>query len=176
MGELIDPPSILSMSQSQLDSLISTIRERRNRVIAARSVAHHRSRNSGVLSLRPKLEKLATRLDRILTKLDADLARAEKLVREVTAMRLELGDATPGELADELRAAGTQNDSDSDDTGSDDEDASGVGDNDHGDDTVSGSGSDNTGGSDTVSGSQERSCSGFNLLEASTPSPQGDDD
>jgi hypothetical protein len=97
------------MSQSELESLISTIRERRNRVIKARSVAHHRARASGVLSLRPKLEKLATRLDRILAKLDTDLARAEKLVREVTTLRLELGDATPGELAEELRAAGTQN-------------------------------------------------------------------
>jgi hypothetical protein len=107
LAELIEPGSILDMSQSDLESLISTIRERRSRVVKARSVAHHRARASGVLSLRPKLEKLATRLDRILTKLDTDLAKAEKLVREVTAMRLELGDATPGELADELRAAGT---------------------------------------------------------------------
>lgn len=105
LAELIDPPSILEMTQDELESLISTIRERRNRVIKARSVAHHRARASGVLSLRPKLEKLAKRLDRVLTKLDVDIARAEKLVREVTAMRLELGDATPSELADELRAA-----------------------------------------------------------------------
>jgi hypothetical protein len=108
LTELIDPPSILDMTQDDLESLIISIRERRSRVIKARSVAHHRARASGVLSLRPKLEKLALRLDRILTKLDTDLARAEKLVREVTAMRLELGDATPGELADELRAAGTR--------------------------------------------------------------------
>jgi UPF0288 family protein (methanogenesis marker protein 3) len=107
LTELIDPGSILDMSQSELESLISTIRERRNRVIKARSTIHHRSRASGVLSLRPKLEKLALRLDKIITKLDSDLARAEKLVREVTALRLELGDATPGELASELRAAGT---------------------------------------------------------------------
>jgi hypothetical protein len=176
MAELIEPGSILDMTQDQLDSLISTIRERRNRVIAARSVAHHRARNTKSPDLGAKLTKLAARLDKSVADLNTRLDKAERLVREVTAMRLELGDATPGELADELRAAGTQNDSDSDDTGSDDEDASGVGDNDHGDDTVSGSGSDNTGGSDTVSGSQERSCSGFNLLEASTPSPQGDDD
>jgi UPF0288 family protein (methanogenesis marker protein 3) len=109
MGELIDPPSILDMSQSDLEALISTIRERRNRVIQGRSTAHHRSRASSVLSLRPKLEKLALRLDRVITKLDADIAKAEKLVREVTAMRLELGDATPSELAEELRAAGTLN-------------------------------------------------------------------
>jgi hypothetical protein len=108
MAELIDPPSILDMTQDDLESLIISIRERRNRVIKARSVAHHRARASGVLSLRPKLEKLTLRLDRILTKLDTDLARAEKLVREVTAMRLELGDATPSELAAELRAAGPQ--------------------------------------------------------------------
>jgi hypothetical protein len=162
MAELIDPPSILDMTQDDLESLISTIRERRNRVIKARSVAHHRSRNSGVLSLRPKLEKLALRLDRILTKLDSDLARAEKLVREVTAMRLELGDATPSELAEELRAAGTRKV----DPPSPSEDDEGEGDdgldNDNGDD-------------DEVSGSQERPHSGFNLLEASTPSPQGDE-
>jgi hypothetical protein len=95
LTELIDPPSILDMTQDDLESLIISIRERRSRVIKARSVAHHRARASGVLSLRPKLEK--------------DLARAEKLVREVTAMRLELGDATPSELAAELRAAGTLN-------------------------------------------------------------------
>jgi hypothetical protein len=35
LTELIDPPSILDMSQSELESLISTIRERRNRVIKA---------------------------------------------------------------------------------------------------------------------------------------------
>jgi hypothetical protein len=29
------------------------------------------------------------------------------MVREMVAMRLELGDATPGELAEELRVAGT---------------------------------------------------------------------
>jgi hypothetical protein len=109
MTELIEPGSILDMTQDDLESLISTIRERRNRVIKARSVAHHRSRATGVLSLRPKLEKLALRLDKIINKLDADLARAERLVREVTAMRLELGDATPSELANELRAAGTSN-------------------------------------------------------------------
>jgi hypothetical protein len=115
LTELIDPPSILDMTQDQLESLIISIRERRNRVAKSRSTAHHRARASGVLSLRPKLEKLALRLDRILTKLDTDLARAEKLVREVTAMRLELGDATPSELADELRDEVTRpsnNDSD----------------------------------------------------------------
>jgi hypothetical protein len=146
--ELIEPGSILDMSQSDLESLISTIRERRNRVVKARSVAHHRARASGVLSLRPKLEKLALRLDKIINKLDADLARAEKLVREVTAMRLELGDATPGELADELRAAGTRNDS----HGGDGE---GEGD-DNGGEDVSGSGSDHDQDDDNVSGSQER--------------------
>jgi hypothetical protein len=109
LTELIDPPSILDMTQDDLESLIISIRERRSRVAKSRSTAHHRARASGVLSLRPKLEKLALRLDRILTKLDTDLARAEKLVREVTAMRLELGDATPSELAAELRAAGTLN-------------------------------------------------------------------
>jgi hypothetical protein len=108
LTELIDPPSILDMTQDDLESLIISIRERRSRVAKSRSTAHHRARASGVLSLRPKLEKLALRLDRILTKLDTDLARAEKLVREVTAMRLELGDATPSELAAELRAAGPQ--------------------------------------------------------------------
>jgi hypothetical protein len=115
LTELIDPPSILDMTQDQLESLIISIRERRNRVAKSRSTAHHRARASGVLSLRPKLEKLALRLDRILTKLDTDLARAEKLVREVTAMRLELGDATPSELAEELRDEATRpsnNDSD----------------------------------------------------------------
>jgi hypothetical protein len=100
MAELIEPGSILDMSESQLDALIISIRERRNRVIQARSVAHHRSRASGVLSLRPKLEKLALRLDKAITKLDTDLARCEGMVREVTAMRLELGDATPSEFAE----------------------------------------------------------------------------
>jgi hypothetical protein len=109
MGELIDPPSILDMSQSDLEALISTIRERRNRVIQGRSTAHHRSRASSVLSLRPKLEKLATRLDKAIVKLDAQLARCEGMVSQVLAMRLELGDATPSELAEELRAAGTLN-------------------------------------------------------------------
>jgi hypothetical protein len=146
LAELIEPGSILDMSQSDLDSLISTIRERRNRVVKARSVAHHRARASGVLSLRPKLEKLATRLDRILTKLDADLTKAEKLVREVTAMRLELGDATPSELAEELR--GTRNDSHGGDTEGDE----GF-DNKHDHDV---SGSQEQCDEDTVSGSQER--------------------
>jgi hypothetical protein len=108
MAELIEPGSILDMSESQLDALIISIRERRSRVIQARSVAHHRSRNSGVLSLRPKLEKLASRLDKAIVKLDAQLARCEGMVSQVVAMRLELGDATPSELASELRAAGTQ--------------------------------------------------------------------
>jgi hypothetical protein len=124
MAELIEPGSILDMSQDDLESLIISIRERRNRVTKARGTAHHRARASGVLSLRPKLEKLALRLDRILTKLDTDLARAEKLVREVTAMRLELGDATPSELANELRATGPQDvdppsEDDNDDNGDD---------------------------------------------------------
>jgi hypothetical protein len=133
LTELIDPPSILDMTQDDLESLIISIRERRNRVAKSRSTAHHRARASGVLSLRPKLEKLALRLDRILTKLDTDLARAEKLVREVTAMRLELGDATPSELADELRAAGTQDvDPPSDPEG----DEEGEGGSDNGDDNV----------------------------------------
>jgi hypothetical protein len=109
MGELIDPPSILDMSQSDLEALVSTIRERRNRVIQGRSTAHHRSRASSVLSLRPKLERIATRLDKAIVKLDAQLARCEGMVSQVLAMRLELGDATPSELADELRAAGTLN-------------------------------------------------------------------
>jgi hypothetical protein len=102
MTELIEPGSILDMTQDDLEALISTIRERRNRVIKARSVAHHRSRATGVLSLRPKLEKLASRLDRVLAKLDIDLTKAEKLVNEVVALRLELGDATPQQLSDEL--------------------------------------------------------------------------
>jgi hypothetical protein len=149
LAELIDPPSILDMSQSQLEDLIISIRERRSRVIKARSVAHHRARASGVLALRPKLEKLATRLDRILTKLDTDLARAEKLVREVTAMRLELGDATPGELASELRGEVTLN-------------------------VVPPSEDDES--EDDTEETQERPRSGFNILEASIPSPQDDDD
>jgi hypothetical protein len=33
LTELIDPPSILDMTQDQLESLIISIRERRNRVI-----------------------------------------------------------------------------------------------------------------------------------------------
>jgi hypothetical protein len=132
LPELIEPPSILDMSQSELESLISTIRERRNRVITSRSTAHHRARNSGVLSLRPKLEKLALRLDKAIVKLDAQLQRCEGMVSQVVAMRLELGDATPSELASELRAAGTQNvdpppppsnvDDDEGEGGSDDDD------------------------------------------------------
>jgi seryl-tRNA synthetase len=141
LAELIDPPSILDMSQSDLESLISTIRERRNRVITSRSLAHNRSRNTKSPDLGAKLTKLATRLDKIINKLDADLARAEKLVREVTAMRLELGDATPSELAEELRAAGTQNVSHSGDTEGDDD--------------------------DDVPQSQERPHSGINPVEAS---------
>jgi CRP-like cAMP-binding protein len=152
MTELIEPGSILDMTQDDLEALISTIRERRNRVIKARSVAHHRSRATGVLSLRPKLEKLALRLDKIINKLDADLARAERLVREVTAMRLELGDATPSELAEELRAAGTRNVSHGGE-GDDDDDVSGSQEQD-GEDQVSGSQSDHD--DDQVSGSQER--------------------
>jgi hypothetical protein len=122
--ELIEPGSTAEMSASQLEDLIISIRERRNRVIKSRGVAHHRARNTGILSLRPKLEKLATRLDRILTKLDTDLARAEKLVREVTTLRLELGDATPSELADELRG-GSDNDHDHDDEVSASQEATG---------------------------------------------------
>jgi UPF0288 family protein (methanogenesis marker protein 3) len=139
MAELIEPGSILDMSQSELEDLISTIRERRNRVIKGRSVAHHRSRNSSVLSLRPKLEKLALRLDKALTKLDAQLARCEGMVREVTALRLELGDATPSELAEELRAAGTLNVATLTLSEGDDDD-----------------GLDNNDDRDTVQGSQER--------------------
>jgi hypothetical protein len=147
MAELIEPGSILDMSQSELESLISTIRERRNRVITARSVAHHRARASGVLSLRPKLEKLALRLDKAIVKLDAQLARCEGMVSQVVAMRLELGDATPGELANELRAVGTLN-------------------------VVAPEVEDDEGEDDT----EERPHSGFNILEASTPSPQGGGD
>jgi hypothetical protein len=109
MTELIDPHSILDMSQSQLEDLILTIRERRSRVIKGRSTAHHRARASGVLSLRPKLERLALRLDKAILKLDLQLTRCEAMVSQVVAMRLELGDATPSELADELRASGTLN-------------------------------------------------------------------
>jgi hypothetical protein len=140
MAELIEPGSILDMSESQLDALIISIRERRSRVIQARSIAHHRSRNSGVLSLRPKLEKLASRLDRAILKLDAQLQRCEGMVNQVVAMRLELGDAAPRELADELRAAGTlrvvpPNDTEGEADDNDDEvSASGVGDNERGDD------------------------------------------
>jgi hypothetical protein len=139
MTELIDPHSILDMSQSQLEDLILTIRERRSRVIKGRSTAHHRARASGVLSLRPKLERLALRLDKAILKLDLQLTRCEAMVSQVVAMRLELGDATPSELADELRASGTLNVDPPTSNGGDDE---GV-DNGHGDD-------------DQVSGSQER--------------------
>jgi hypothetical protein len=148
MAELIEPGSILDMSQSDLEALISTIRERRNRVIQGRSTAHHRARASSVLSLRPKLEKLATRLDKAIVKLDAQLARCEGMVSQVLAMRLELGDATPSELANELRAAGTLNPIPPTE-GEDDDD-----DNDTDDDNVFGS--QEQCGDDNVQGSQER--------------------
>jgi hypothetical protein len=106
MGELIDPPSILDMTQDDLESLISTIRERRNRVIKARSAAHHRSRNTKSPDLGAKLTKLALRLDKSVADLGTRLDKAERLVREVAALRLEYGDVTPQQLSDEL--LGTQ--------------------------------------------------------------------
>jgi hypothetical protein len=125
LPELIDPGSILDMSQADLEHLIHTIRERRDRVTRHRSIAHHRARNSGVLSLRPKLERIALRLDKAIAKLNDQLERCEGLVSQVVAMRLELGDATPSELASELRAANVnpppsegEDDTDDDDEGS----------------------------------------------------------
>jgi seryl-tRNA synthetase len=150
--ELIEPGSILDMSQSDLESLISTIRERRNRVITSRSLAHHRARNTKSVDLGAKLTKLAARLDKAISDLNTRLDKAERLVREVTALRLELGDATPSELAEELR--GTRNDSHG---GESDE-----GEGDEGFDNKHGQSDDNVSGSqeqcddDTVSGSQER--------------------
>jgi hypothetical protein len=102
LAELIDPPSILEMSQSQLEDLISTIRERRSRVIKNRSVAHNRSRNTKSVDLGAKLTKLALRLDKAIIDLDTRLSKAERLVAEVLALRLEYGDATPQQLSDEL--------------------------------------------------------------------------
>jgi hypothetical protein len=102
MTELIDPHSILDMSQSQLEDLILTIRERRSRVIKNRSVAHHRSRATKSVDLGAKLTKLARRLDKTITDLNTRLDKAERLVGEVIALRLEYGDATPQQLSDEL--------------------------------------------------------------------------
>lgn len=100
--ELIEPGSILDMSQDDLESLIISIRERRNRVVKNRSVAHHRSRATKSVDLGAKLTKLALRLDKAISDLDTRLDKAERLVREVAALRLEYGDATPQELSDEL--------------------------------------------------------------------------
>jgi hypothetical protein len=102
LTELIEPRSILDMSQSELEALISNIRERRNRVVKARSTAHHRSRNTKSPDLGAKLAKLALRLDKSVTDLNTRLDKAERLVREVAALRLELGDVTPQQLSDEL--------------------------------------------------------------------------
>jgi uncharacterized FlgJ-related protein len=102
MGELIDPPSILSLSQADLEHLIHTIRERRDRVTRHRSIAHHRARNSSNATLGARLAKVATRLDKALIKLEADIAKCERMVSEVVTLRLEYGDATPAELAEEL--------------------------------------------------------------------------
>jgi hypothetical protein len=161
--ELIEPGSILDMSQSELEALISTIRERRNRVIQARSVAHHRARASGVLALRPKLEKLALRLDKAIAKLDAQLARCEGMVSQVVAMRLELGDATPSELASELRAAGTLRVVPPPSNVEDDDEGDEGLDNDHGEDvSVSQEQCDDH----DVSGSQERPQPGIDNSES----------
>jgi hypothetical protein len=179
LAELIEPGSILDMSQSQLDSLISTIRERRNRVIKNRSLAHNRSRNTKSPDLGAKLAKLATRLDKSVADLNTRLDKAERLVSEMVALRLELGDATPSELASELNAARDiplENGQAQEQTqprtnldlASSDEDRSG----DEGDEEGGEAQEDDV--DDEVSGSQERPR--FNLLEASTPSPQDEED
>jgi hypothetical protein len=102
MAELIEPGSILDMSESQLDALIISIRERRSRVIQGRSSAHHRSRATKSVDLGAKLTKLALRLDKSVADLNTRLDKAERLVREVAALRLEYGDVTPQQLSDEL--------------------------------------------------------------------------
>lgn len=102
MTEVIEPLSISELSQSQLESLILGIRQRRDRVAKLRSIAHHRSRNTddGIMALR--LAKMAQRLDRALIKLDTDITRAEALAMQVIAIRLEHGDATVDSAATEL--------------------------------------------------------------------------
>lgn len=100
--ELINPGSILEMTQADLEALILTIRERRNSVTRHRTVAHHRARNTQSVDLGAKLAKLATRLDKSIADINTRLAKAEKLVNEVLALRLEHGDVTPQQLSDEL--------------------------------------------------------------------------
>jgi hypothetical protein len=104
MTELIDPPTVLDMSQQELEDHLLSLRERRNRVAKIARGVHTRSRNVSSGDLAVKLQRYATKLDKQLAKLDALLTTAERLVNEVVGLRIQTGDVTPDELAEEIAA------------------------------------------------------------------------
>jgi hypothetical protein len=91
------------MTQEDMETWLVGVRERRSRLYkVARATLHH-ARNSGDHGLAATLEKKSERLHRAMEKVDAELNKAEKLINEVVALRLQSG-VTVAEIQRELAA------------------------------------------------------------------------
>jgi hypothetical protein len=103
MTELINPPTILDMSDDALIELLEGIRHRRSRiVVVARKTKQAIGRSQDIMLI-AHLTKKSKQLDKALEVLDKSITKAESLISEVIALRIQLADATPDELAREIK-------------------------------------------------------------------------
>ena len=104
-SELIDPVTIMDMSHQELEEWVSAIRLRRSRVVIVVRKTKTAIAKSSDAAFILVLTRKCKQLDKLAEKLTAQLEKAETLVNEIVSIRLQLGDETPDQLADEMREA-----------------------------------------------------------------------
>ena len=90
--EIINPITVADMTQAELEALVMSIRERRDRAARIRTAVHRRSRDTSDGDLSVKLERLAKKMDADLAKVDKLLTGFEVKVAQYVTLRLSKGD------------------------------------------------------------------------------------
>lgn len=103
MTELINPPTIMDMSEDALLQMLEGIRARRSRVVVVARKTKQAIGKSQDVMLIAHLTKKSKALEKAIAAIDKSLEKAEGLISEVIALRIQLADATPDELAREIK-------------------------------------------------------------------------
>lgn len=83
-----------TMTDAQIEHVVTAIRARRLRVIAAADEAKRMKENATVEQNRAKAEKVETSIRKALAAADKALAKAEEKAAQLRALRLQIEDAS----------------------------------------------------------------------------------
>lgn len=92
MSEVIDPITLSGMSTEELEIFITQLRERRATVIKRLNSARRSHAETDSQILRRKLEGKILKLSKAVQRIEIDFIKAERLIADITTLRLQYGE------------------------------------------------------------------------------------